>query len=129
MTIISLQGGQTRGGKKICFRGSYTKQLLKTESCYFNYGLSILSLILFSHTFISRPGDKSIVASQKLQSGSIRFSSLFLSSLGAPGPLVCSSTLRACTIRIGSGRNWYQAAAPSTDSMLPTLKAGKMKNQ
>lgn len=68
---------------------------LKTESCYFNYGPSILSPIAISHTFISRPGDKSIVASQKLESGFIRFSSLFLSSLGALGPLVCSSALTA----------------------------------
>lgn len=98
------RGFWTRGGteqhRTICQRGEMHRQCLKTESCYFNYGLSALSPIAFlTHSSANLVINQSLVA----RSCSLAPSPSLPRSLRALAPLVCSPALLLCAFLIGFG--------------------------
>lgn len=98
------RGCWTHGGTEkhctICQRGETHRQCLKTESCYFNYGLSALSPIAFlTHSSANLVINQSRVA----RSCSLAPSPSLPHSLRALAPLVCSPALLLCAFLIGFG--------------------------
>lgn len=92
--------GSTEQHHTICQRGEMHRQCLKTESCYFNYGLSALSPIAFlTHSSANLVINQSRVA----RSCSLAPSPSLPRSLRALAPLVCSPALLLCAFLIGFG--------------------------
>lgn len=85
------------------------KQCLKTESCYFNYGLSALSPIAFlTHSSANLVINQSRVA----RSCSLAPSLSLPCSLRALTPLVCSPALPVCAFLIGFGLELVSSKCP-----------------
>lgn len=85
------------------------KQCLKTESCYFNYGLPALSPIAFlTHSSANLVINQSRVA----RSCSLAPSLSLPCSLRAPTPLVCSPAPPVCAFLIGFGLELVSSECP-----------------
>lgn len=94
-----MEGG-TAQRRAACPREETHERCLKTESCYFNYGLSALSPIAFlTHSSANLVINQSRVA----RSCSLAPSPSLPCSLRALAPLVCSPAPPVCAFLIGFG--------------------------
>lgn len=105
-------GGDTAeppGDAKIASEKKTHKRCLKTESCYFNYGLSALSPIAFlTHSSANLVINQLWVA----RSCSLAPSLSLPRSLRALAPLVCSPVLPVCAFLIGFGLELVASGCP-----------------